>query len=184
MERRPSKPSSIWITQFIVMMGILLSLIFIPVQLFGLVSHCLMPGVQNCFTVGKILDLAGSCILLGWLLLTIWGLQKRKLYGKWLAIAFLLFAVLVAITRSSYFQLIYRALTSGISLPAPPYDCWKGSVGEVEQRYCGYSSYVDLGLRGALDILFPASVLGFLASRVAFGHAAKRFFEARIESTK
>ena len=178
MKRRPPKPSSIWITQFLLAIGgTLPAIVFLSARMVELVS-CLVHGALQCITASNLLDLAGSWIFLAWVLLAIWGLQKRTRYGKWLAIIFLLCAMVISMTRGSYFQLIYQAITSGMPLPTPPYDCWQSSAMKVEQDYCGYSSYVDLGLRTALDILFPASLLGFLAIRVRSGLAATRFFES------
>ena len=107
--------------------------------------------------------------------LAFWGLQNGKQHGRWLGAIILVASMVVGMTRSPYFQLVYGAVFEGQPLPVPPYECWETSVLKVGQTSCGYSSYSDLALRGVLD-LFPNILLGFLALRLIFSRAVKRFF--------
>jgi hypothetical protein len=167
MENKTKRPVSVWITQILLAVGILLAPIFLIRQLFELFSCFLTNGLQQCLTLDRTINLIGGCLLFILVLLAFWGLQKRKQYGKWLGLLFLVLMMMAAITGSSYFQLIYRAIASGQALPAPPYDCWEKSAIAIEQEYCGYSSYLDLVLRSTLDILVPPGILGFLAIRLS-----------------
>jgi hypothetical protein len=177
MEQRSAKPSSIWLTQFLLLSMILfVGIFYFPAILLDLAPRCSTTGLQTCLIGKVILDLTSTVFLLAVLLLAVWGLQRRKRYGKWLGVAVLLFFMVGFMGQSPYFQMIYRLTAAGIPLPTPPYECALNRVMISKRNYCGYSSYPDLVLRATLDILFPAILLGFLAIRVAFGQAATRFF--------
>jgi hypothetical protein len=157
-------------------MIVFVGIFYLPSRLLDLGSRCSANGSQTCLTGEVILDLTLTAFFLAVFLLALWGLQRRKRYGKWLGVAILLFFMVAFMGQSPYFQMIYRLTAAGIPLPIPPYECVLDRIGIPNRNYCSYSSYPDLVLRATLDILFPAILLGFLASRVAFGQAAARFF--------
>jgi hypothetical protein len=109
--------------------------------------------------------------------LTVWGLQKRKRYGKWLAVSFLTGAMIVGIIDSPLpraLKVIYLSIIpSRLTLPDPLAAC-NHPFGDLTY-FCGYESYQELGWKIISD-LFPSLVLGFLVFRLLYSHAAKRFF--------
>jgi len=109
--------------------------------------------------------------------LTVWGLQKRQRYGKWLAVSFLTGAMIVGIIDSPLprgLKVIYLSIIpSRGHLPDPLAEC-NHPFGDLTY-FCGYESYQQLGWKIISDLL-PSLVLGFLAFRLLYSHAAKRFF--------
>jgi heme/copper-type cytochrome/quinol oxidase subunit 4 len=172
MNKPIDRPPSIWITQILLALPFLNLAIALPVTVFQCFSS---ESVQSCLSTPKIISFAVACLMLVLLLLAFWGLQKRKRYGKWLAVALLVGGMVVAITEGHSLQLIYRLITQGQALPAPPYECWKSDGLSYGSWSCGYSSYPELGLRIISDIV-PALFLGFLLARLLSSPAAKRFF--------
>jgi hypothetical protein len=172
---RPNRPLSVWLTQAILLLGGLQML----VALLGAISFCVAAGeLRDCFSPPRLTVFVAGLIVLGIAWVTFRGLQRRKHYGRWLAIGFLIVGMVSLIADSPYFQLIYQFVIQGIPLPAPPYECWHDTDG-LTQRSCGYSSYPDLLLRGSLDILLPNSVAMILVLRLLRGRAVRRFFADR-----
>ncbi|PSB20325.1 hypothetical protein C7B65_07720 [Phormidesmis priestleyi ULC007] len=173
MDDQVRRPLSVWLTQALFLMVILQFSIALLLMVFLCFSK---DEIKDCFSLSRIPYLVGSFgafLLIG---LAFWGLQNRKQYGRWLGAIILVASMVVGITRSHYFQLFYGAVFEGQPLPVPPYKCWETNVLKVDQTSCGYSSYSDLVLQGVLD-LFPDILLGFLALRLIFGRAVKRFFK-------
>jgi hypothetical protein len=86
MNTRLKRPPSVWLTQTLLIIVVLL---FISVLLLNLAAR---------LTRGESLPVVGALILcsvvLGimlFLLITFWGLAARKNYGRWLGVVFLLF---------------------------------------------------------------------------------------------
>lgn len=147
------------------------------IALLLMVFLCFSKGErENCWSLSRIpylVGVFGAFLPIG---LAFWGLQNIKQYGRWLGAIVLVAVMGAGMTRSHYFRLVYSAIFEGQSLPVPPYECWKGRVGSVDQTSCGYSNYSDLVLRGVSD-LFPDLLLGFLALRLIFSRTVKRFLK-------
>jgi hypothetical protein len=165
------RPPSVWITQ-----------VLLGVQLFSLIAALVVSSVQcalqldpNCSLPNRLTWFASGSLAVALLFLTLWGLQTRTLYGKWLAAALLLLGMITVIAQSHSFQLIARSITQWQPLPAPPYECWENEHLSLIQRSCGYSSYPGFVVNIISDGL-PAGLLGLLAMRLLYGDAAKRFF--------
>lgn len=173
MDDEVKRPLSVWLTQALFLIVILQ---FAIAGLF-VIFFCFSKGEANCFSRSRITDLVGAFGILLLMTLAFWALQRRKQSGRWLGAIILVAAMLVGMARNHYFQLFYGAIVEGRPLPIPPYECWKQSLANIEQTSCGYSSYLDLALRGVLGILFPQILLGLLASRLIYSHAVKRFFD-------
>ncbi len=171
MNQHIYRPPSVWITQILLVLTFGNLAIALPA---GLVQCFTSGQIQSCSSFPKIASFVTGCLILVLLGLTFWGLQKRKRYSKWLAVSFLIGSMIVAIAQSPLLQLIYTSVTQGQSLPAS-YECWKEDGLSYISRSCGYSSYPEMVQRIVLDIL-PAMLLGFLAVRLLYSDAAKRFF--------
>jgi hypothetical protein len=172
------RPPSVWITQVFLLFSLVFSAIALPISVLQCFSS---QPTLSCSSPPRIASFVITALTLILILLTYWGLQKRTLYGKWLGVIFLVIVMVVGIVKSPYFQIVSNSVTQGNPLPSPPYDCWQGSAANVEQSDCGYSSYLDLALRGTLAVLFPNILLGFLAIRLMSSRAARRFFN-RVDS--
>lgn len=172
----PTRPLSVWITQAILVFGgtqMALSLLLA-------VGVCAVSEFQACLSPSRLTVFMAAVIVLSIIWVTFRGLQRRRRYGQWLAVGFLLVAMVGLFRDSPYFQLVYRSVSQGIPLPSPPYECWQDELGGVTQTFCGYSSYSDLILRGGLDLL-PNSLVGLLALRLARGRSARQFFQPESE---
>jgi hypothetical protein len=167
------RPPSVWITQALLVPFLISTAIALPIALFQCFSaeqtqSCSSPIIVTSFATGLF-----SFVLV---LLTFWGLQKRKQYGRWLAVILLVGGMVVAIADSHTLQLIYRSITQWQPLPAPPYECWEKEHAFSPISYsCGYKTYQELALRISLDVI-PALLLGFLAARLLYSRPAKLFF--------
>lgn len=169
------RPPSVWITQVIVAVPLVNLIIALPVALFQC-STASPPS--NCSSPFMINALIRGCTSLAIAFLTFWGLQKRKRYGKWLAVSLLVAATVIGIAESHSVQLIYHSIIQWQPLPAPPYECWKKKYSFDSISYsCGYKSYGEFMLTLASETL-PALLLGFLAMRLLYSDAAKRFFQS------
>lgn len=168
------RPLSVWLTQAILFFGILQTPFL---MLFGL-SFCISQNkIQQCLSQPQVLfALSIGTAMLVFLLVAFRGIQKRKLYGKWLGAIFLVVSMIASMGKSPYFQLLYASIAQGKPLPTPLYEWWVGDPGSSISYGYGYSSYLDLALRGALDILFPRILIGLLAVRLLSSRAAKSFF--------
>lgn len=175
MHKSVYRPPSVWVTQILVM----LTLINSGVALISTLFRC--PSAEppfNCSSPSVINALLSGCLVLAITCLAFWGLQKRKRYGKWLAVSFLVGGMVIVIVESPLFQLIYYSITQWQPLPAPPYECWKKSSSVSMISYpCGYNSYGELIVR-LISESVPALLLGFLAVRLLYSDASKRFFQA------
>jgi hypothetical protein len=167
------RPPSIWITQAFLLLSIVSLLIPLLMGLF----QCFSAGqTLICLSSPRIVVLISTFVALSLLSLTFWGLQKGKLYGKWLAVIYLTSIVVVSIAKGDFFQIIYRSISRGQLIPAPPYECWEQKVmfGNF-RRSCGYSNYSQMILMIVGDIL-PALLIGLLIARILYGNKAKQFF--------
>jgi hypothetical protein len=165
------RPLSVWLTQALLFFTILQLSFSILLGLFACLSQTVSCPPQ--LMASRFILAAGTA---GILLIAFRGLQHRKRYGRWLGIIFLSIVVIGGVLNSRYFQLIYHSIIQAKSLPAPPYDCWEGGLMQVEQNYCGYSSYLDFAMRSSLDIIFPQILFGLLPMRLMLSRAAKSFF--------
>lgn len=174
MNKPVYRPPSVWITQIYLVPSLVSLAILLPISLFQCFSS---EQTLSCSSPPRIASFVTGFLTLVLVFLTFWGLQKRKRYGKWLAVSLLIGGMVAAIAESHSLQLIYRSITQWQPLPDPPYECWESDeLLTIRRRQsCGYSSYQELALRIILDAL-PALLLGFLAVRLLYSHAAKRFF--------
>ncbi|MCM1984953.1 hypothetical protein [Lyngbya confervoides] len=167
------RPPSVWITQFLLMVsliGLVISLIITLVLCFSANPPF---GCPLSFLIGILMS---RLLAIALNFLAFWGLQRRKRYGKWLAVSLLVAGMVVVIVESPYFNLLFHSITHWQPLPVPPYECWENSVGYSNERYfCGYENYQQLALR-SISEAFPALILGFLAVRLLYGEPARRFF--------
>jgi hypothetical protein len=167
------RPPSVWITQVLLVPSLVSFAIALPIALL----HCFSSEqTQSCSSPSSLLAFVSGFLSFLLVLLTFWGLQKRKRYGKWLAVSLLIGGSVVGLAKSHMFQLIYHSITQWRPLPVPPYECWKREflAGNFMDS-CGYKSYGELVWRIISEAL-PSVILGLLAVRLLFGHAAKRFF--------
>jgi hypothetical protein len=173
MNKPVYRPPSVWITQILLVPFLVNFVIILPIVLLQCSSS---EQTQSCSSPSRILAFLSSFLSFALVLSTFWGLQKRKRYGKWLAVNLLIGGLVVGLAKSHIFQLIYHSITQWHSLPAPPYECWKREYlfGNSSDS-CGYKNYRELVWRIISDTL-PSVILGFLAVRLLFGHAAKQFF--------
>ncbi|MEE3717064.1 hypothetical protein V2H45_09935 [Tumidithrix elongata RA019] len=166
------RPPSVWITQVLLVLCLISLAIALPIALFQCSSA---DPPFNCSSPLAIHALLTGFFTFVMLFLTFWGLQKRKRYGKWLAVSFLIGGMVTAIPKSPSLQLIYRSIVQWRPLPTPPYECWQKEPLSISSYSCGYSSYPELVIRIISEIL-PALLLGFLAFQLLYSPAAKLFF--------
>ncbi|MGG6297012.1 hypothetical protein ACQ4M4_21665 [Leptolyngbya sp. AN02str] len=173
MNQSVSRPLSVLLTQVLLIAPVFTSAIAIPTE----VSLCLSATPPNrCLIVPTLTALLIQVLVLIISLITFWGLQTRKHYGKWLAVSFLIGIGIAAIAQTNSFSMIYQFITQGKPFPAPPYACWDQQDLLSPVSYsCGYDSYGGLVLRIISDAL-PALIFGFLAMRILYSSAAKQFF--------
>lgn len=170
------RPPSVWITQALLVPSLVTMAIALVIGLFQCFSS---EPTLSCTSPPRIASFVSGFVSFGLIFLTFWGLQTRKRYGRWLAVSMLIGGMIVAIAESHSFHLIYRSITQWQPLPAPPYDCWEKQHPFDNISYsCGYQTYPGMVARLTADIL-PALILGFLATRLLFSAAAKRFFQNR-----
>ncbi len=171
--RSLTRPLSVWLIQAILVLGG----VQMALSLLLAVGFCVIREFQACLAPSRLTIFLSATIVLSIMWVTFWGLQRRRQYGRWLAVGFLVVGMFGLITNSPYFQLVYRSVSQGVPLPLPPYKCWQNELGGVTQKFCGYSSYLDLVLRGSLDILLPNLLVGLLALRLVRGRSAQQFFQ-------
>ena len=176
MEKLIKRPFSVWITQVLLAVGILGAPLVFLTKIFKLFFYCSTNELEKCSYTTLILDLICNFLILGLIVLAFVGLQKQKLYGRWLGVIFLILIILFMVAESHYFQLVYNLIIMKKPLPNPPYDCWQRNLGSLEETYCGYKNYLDFWIRGFLDIFFPSSLLGLLAIHLGASQATNRFF--------
>ncbi len=167
------RPPSVWITQALLLPFLVATAIALPITLLQCFSS---EQMQSCSSPHRILAFLSSFLCFAVVLLTFWGLQKRKRYGKWLAVSLLIGGLVAGLAESRMLQLIYHSIAQWQPLPAPPYACWEKehSFSRIS-HFCGYKSYQELVRRIISDIL-SASLLGFLAVRLLYSRDAKQFF--------
>lgn len=178
MESTSKRPASVWLTQIITAIGITIGVVSIPNRLWALILCVLGTSPYGCsgmHTTGLVRDI----VIWGVLVVTFWGLQKRKLYGRKLGIGILVLMILVGVAESSYIQLLAAAIFQGHPLPSPPYECWNPRPGQFIQDSCGYVSYAELGFQVMMDLLFPGIPLAVLALKLATSSRANHFFGVR-----
>ncbi len=167
------RPPSVWITQILLVPSLLNFVIVVPI---AMVQYFSAEPMQSGSSSNRILDFGSGFLSFVLVLLTFWGLQKRKRYGKWLAVNLLIGGLVVGLAKSHIFQLIYYSIIQWHPLPIPPYECWeKAALFGNSIDSCGYKNYRELVWRIISDIL-PSVILGCLAFRLLYGHAAKQFF--------
>lgn len=164
------RPPSVWITQIL----FLLSSINSAIALF------------RCFSADRPLSCKSPVTIYGFLIdfflivlacLTVWGLQKKQRYSKWLAVSFLTGEMILGIIDSPLpkaIELIYLSVILSRGALPDPRDACNHPFGDLTY-FCGYESYQALMLKIISDLL-PSLILGFLAFRLLYSHAAKRFF--------
>lgn len=174
-----SRPASVWITQVI-----------LAIWAIALMYSCSkwVSRLFRCFSGEPFLSCTSSLttyqFLIGLLMLiatflAFWGLQKRSPYGKWLAVSFLIAATVIFMAGQQplhgALRLIFQATIHGQPLPNPLREC-NHPFGNLTY-FCGYQSYQALALKVVFDTL-PSLLLGFLAFRLLFSQAVKRFFHS------
>lgn len=169
------RPPSVWITQALLLSYLVIKLLPLPVALFLCFSSKLIP---SCLSTQSIVPLVGVFLGLSLIFLIFWGLQKRKHYGKWLAVSLLIGLMIPMISEGHLLRLVGRSIIQWRPLPTPPYLCWEplDPLDGNSQDSCGYSSYLGLAVLITSDVL-PAMLFGWLAARLLFSNAAKRFFQ-------
>jgi hypothetical protein len=166
------RPPSVWITQIL----LLLSLIAAIVALLSRFQCSSTEQLFNCTSSITIHEFLISLLMNILACLTIWGLQKRQHYGKWLAVGFLTGAIILGMIDSPLLwslRVIFSIIPNRGNLPNP-LDACNHPFGNLTYL-CGYESYQELGWKIISDLL-PFLILGFLAFRLLYSHAAKRFF--------
>lgn len=178
MNETAYRPPCVWITQALLVPLLATYAIGLPIALFLCLSSAQR---QSCLSPNMIPSLMATVLAFTLFLLTFWGLQKRKRYGKWLAVSLLMGGTISAIAESHSLQLIYHSIIQWRPLPAPPYECWekRDLITRFSNRrqFCGYSSYRELVGRIVSEVL-PALILGYLAVRLLYSRAAKNFFHS------
>jgi hypothetical protein len=179
MKPSVDRPPSIWITQALLLLSIVTLLLPLLLGLFQCFSA---DQTLSCSSSLRITQFIFVLIALALLLLAFWGLQKGKIYGKWLAIIYLTNIVVVSIAKSDFFQIIYRSVSRWQPIPAPPYVCGEKQAmfGNFKES-CGYSNYPEMILMIIADIL-PAALIVFLIARLLYSKAAKQFFRRSTSS--
>jgi hypothetical protein len=167
------RPFSVWIAQVGLVPPLVSLLIVMPIRFVQCFSA---EQMQSCLSSDGISSFVAGFFTFALAAVTFWGLQKRRHYGKWLAVILLIGGAVTTAKKSDFLQLVYRSITQWQPLPTPPYECWKSSLldGNTSQS-CGYSSYSELEIGIALDLL-TTLFLGYLAVSLLYSDAAKRFF--------
>ncbi len=170
------RPPSVWMTQALLVPSLVTMAIALVI---GLFQCFLSEQTLRCTSPPRLASFVSGFVSFALLLLTFWGLQTRKCYGRWLAVSMLIGGIIVAIAENHSFHLMYRSITQWQPLPAPPYECWEKehSFSNFSQS-CGYETYPGMAARFLVDFL-PPLFLGFLATRLLFSSAVKRFFYNR-----
>lgn len=165
------RPPSVWITQVI--------LVFWAISLLIPLFRCfLAKQLFNCTSPFTIYEFLIIFLMIVLACLAVWGMQKRQRYGKWLAVSFLIGAMIVGIMDSPlprFLQVIYFSIISSRGSLPDPLDACNHPFGDLTY-FCGYKSYQELMLKIVSD-LFPSLVMGFLTFRLLYSHAVKRFFQ-------
>jgi uncharacterized membrane protein len=175
MHKPVYRPPSVWVTQVLLVLALISSVVGLKTTLF-LCSSAEPSFSFSCSSPFAINALLSHFLALAITFLAFWGLQKRKRYGKWLAVSLLVVGMVAVIIESHFLKLIYHSITQWQPLPAPPYECWEKEF-EWSFRYsCGYRSHQELLSRFISEVFTPL-ILGFLAARLLCSEAAKRFFQ-------
>lgn len=169
------RPPSVWITQVLLLLSLMNWTIALLISLFRCVSakqlfNCTSRVTVYEFLTGFLMIVVPAC-------LTFWGLQKRQRYGKWLAVSILIGAMIVGILDSPLprtLEVIYLSTISNRGTLPDPLDACNHPFGDLTY-FCGYESYQELVWKIISDLV-PSLILGFLAFRLLYSHAAKRFF--------
>lgn len=154
-----AKPTSIWLTQ------ILFGLVLVPVGLIFPVALavCIAIGFTGqCLafpSLVTVMVMAGFCSLSG---LAAWGLQTRRRFSRWLAIALLTAITVILFSQSPLLQTAYQVVFQP-SLPAP-----------TDAQPPLYTSKGELFVRAALQAVFYA-LPEFLALRLAIAPEVRQF---------
>lgn len=169
------RPPSVWITQILLLVSLITWAIALLISIFRCVSTAQLFSCISRVTIYEFLNGFLMIVATG---LAIWGLQKRQRYGKWLAVSLLIGAMIVGIIDSPLpraIQVIYLStIPTRVPLPDPLVAC-NHPFGNLTY-FCGYESYQALVWKIISD-LAPSLILGFLAFRLLYSHAAKRFFQ-------
>lgn len=153
MNNKAKRPISIWITQILLIIFILLFLFASLINLVSLFNNANAVS-SNIFGVIVYLLITISLILL--FLISFWGLAKRKIYGRWLGVTSLaLVGIFVIIGQ------LFR--------PKGPIEYY-----EYENNTQLISAYIT---QGVMLTLFLTLIL-----YVAFSKRVTAFFQTRIEN--
>jgi hypothetical protein len=169
MNGEVKRPLSVWVTQILVLFTLIPGIGLTILHVFS----CFLPiGVSLCWSAKGLIEIGLASGFLIMLALALWGLQKRKKYGKWFGVIVLTIMAVGLILRSEYVQVISRSLLFGQPLPPPPYYGWKGLM---EPYSYGYSSYSDLVTKAAFEII-SRILFVLLIINLAFAKSVQRFF--------
>jgi hypothetical protein len=158
MENKTRRPASIWITEVIIIMVTLAWLspsIFYLIRCWRTFSLLTRPILMLFLYIAIITSITTF---------TLWGLHKRKVYGRWLGVG-LLILLLGLMLRSPSSRMAYTYIFS------------LGSKREaLPPSYYEYSNQSQLMGGITATLLFDAGLL-LLILRLAFAKPAKRYFE-------
>jgi hypothetical protein len=157
---RIKRPPSVWITQAI-------TLLFLILFLFGGISpivRCVLSGASKCPSLEILLRaivVSGGISTI--LFFTFWGLLRRKRYGKWLGVMSLaLLLGLLLIGEQS--RMIYGYILSGGQVKR-----------DMPAGYYDFSNDAQLIAAATFHVLLHLSLL-VLIFRLAFAKSVGRFF--------
>ncbi|UBF25078.1 hypothetical protein K9N68_26105 [Kovacikia minuta CCNUW1] len=168
MNGEVKRPLSVWITQILVLFTLIPGIGLTILHLF----ECFLPMTATvCWSPQGAIEILSANTFLLMLVLTFWGLQKRKQYGKWLGIIVLTVLTIALLLRSEYLQVIYRFILFGQQIPPPPYYGWKGLAASYSY---GYSSYSDLATKVLFELLVRGSLILVMVN-LAIGKSVQRF---------
>ena len=100
MNKPIHRPPSIWITQVLLVLPLINLVVAL---LFSLFQCSSAESSFNSSSPSTIYALLPVCLALALLFLTVWGLQKRKNYGKWLAVSLLVCGMVVGLGGAENF---------------------------------------------------------------------------------
>lgn len=149
------RPISVWVMQAFALIGLLTLLI----AEFLVITNGMPPTTANgtWFLISNVIFFLVGVTYLGF---TFYGLQKRKSYGRWLAVGLLVYMLLPMLRR----MLVLWGVLAPLNGPLPTLE--PGSPAQAAGQQMG-SLLVFVGI-------------GLLFVRLIWGQRAKRFFAQEI----
>ena len=151
MDEKVSRPPSVWVTQTLLVIFVLLflSLLFDPLLL------STVPLKELVFKARFLIFVLVMFVLLAMLITAFWGLARRRIYGKWFGIVSLIFI---------WGLIIYTELFP----PQGPYKRY-----EYNNAVQVAGAFLSLSLIHALFLI--------LILRLAFSKKVNRFFQSKAK---